>query len=98
MLGQLALGRVEGFYGPDEPDGQLLVNIVTVQMGGLYQGPVPAYGLVDAVKVLLHDAVALRDGITIFHDAVLSLLGAQKRQKSRPQSSMMLSWMFFDEL
>ena len=48
MLGQLALIRIKGLHGPNKPDRQLLVNVVTVQMGGLYQRPVPADGFVDA--------------------------------------------------
>ena len=80
MCLQGTLVRVEMIHAADQPNRQILVHIIVLQVGRPHQRPVAADYLVDDRQVLFHNAVAFRNRIVMFHDAFLSVPGVQKRQ------------------
>ena len=82
MLVQIALFGVKVLHALDQADGQVLVHIVVVQMGGPHQSSVPLNDLADPVQVFLHDTVAFSDRIVVFHNVILSVFGGSRSGNS----------------
>lgn len=62
MLLQLSFFGVVPRHRPNQADGEILVHIVTIQMGGLDQMPILADDPVNTPEVFFYNAVALFDG------------------------------------
>ena len=80
MLAQFSLLWIKRLDRSNEPQRQLLIDVVVVQMSGAHELGVSADCAVNTVQIFLYDAISLCNRIKTLHYFTLSILGAQKRQ------------------
>ena len=92
MLAQDALFRIVPCDGPNEAQGQRLIDIIQIQSGGLYQGIVLANHTVNAPEMIFYNRITLGNLIFVFHSGKSpSFLYVRGTEEERVPASSVLS-------